>query len=71
MIAWKQLSGPVHYRTEDRMYQVHEVHSPEGMRFRAVMIGCLKAAPLGPLRDTAEACKADAEAHAAKLREAA
>lgn len=62
-MKWRQLSGPVRYRTEDRAYQVQETHSPDGIRFRAVMCGCLKATPLGPLRETPEMAKADAEAH--------
>ena len=64
---WRQLSGPVRYRTDDRAYQVHEIYTADGVRFRAIQCACLRATPIGEPRESAEAARDDAEAFAAKV----
>lgn len=67
MITWDQQSGPTRYRSKDRTYSVAEVYTADGVRFRAIFSGCLRATPIGEARETAEQAKADAEAFEAAL----
>lgn len=64
MIEWLRFSGPVHYRSRNRLYTVGECYVEGRVMFRATFSQNLSCTPLGQPRDTAEQAQADAEAHA-------
>ena len=70
-IEWQRTSGPVHYRSRDRLYVVGECYVDGRVMFRATFSGCLSCTPLGDARETAEQAKADAEGHYLKMKVAA
>lgn len=66
MIDWIAKSGPVRFKSRDRLYTVGECYQNGRVMFRATFSGCLSCTPLGEVRETPEQAKADAEAHLAK-----
>lgn len=63
MIAWTAKSGPVWFKSADRLYTVSECYREGRVMYRATFSGCLSCTPLGEVRETPELAKFDAEQH--------
>ena len=61
MIVWKRRSGPIHYQSADHCYSVQEGYRWGRFGYAAMFTGCLHARALGPIRETAEEARSDAE----------
>lgn len=67
-LTWDHHPGStIPYKAKNRTYTVGEVYTKDGIRFRAIWLGCLKAAPLEGLFLTPEEGVKVAEAHWASI----